>query len=67
MRDVTFAKDHSQVRTGSIPQVMAAFRNTAIGLLRIHTEPNIAVACRRLAAHPWQALTLFGILTPTSE
>jgi predicted transposase YbfD/YdcC len=61
VRDVTFAEDHSQVRTGSIPQVMAAFRNTAIALLRLRGEPNIAAACRRLAAHPWQALALLGI------
>jgi predicted transposase YbfD/YdcC len=65
VRDVTFAEDHSQVRTGSIPQVMAALRNTAIALLRSHGEPNIAAACRRLAAHPWQALALIGIPRPT--
>lgn len=65
VRDVTFAEDHSQVRTGSIPQVMAAFRNTAIALLRTSGEPNIAAACRRLAAHPWQALALLGIPDPT--
>ncbi|HVA91693.1 MAG TPA: hypothetical protein VNL71_17840 [Chloroflexota bacterium] len=40
------------MRTGSIPQAMAAFRNTAIALLRLNGETNIASACRRLAAHP---------------
>jgi hypothetical protein len=65
VRDVTFAEDHSQVRMGSIPQVMAAFRNTAIALLRLNGEPNIARACRRLAAHPWPALALLGIPPPT--
>jgi len=65
VRDVTFAEDHSQVRTGSIPQVMATFRSTAISLLRTSGEANIAAACRRLAAHPWQALTLLGIPYPT--
>jgi predicted transposase YbfD/YdcC len=34
VRDVTYDEDRSQVRSGSIPQVMAALRNTAIGLLR---------------------------------
>src|SRR5256884_5375333 len=34
VRDVTFDEDRSQVRCGNIPQVMAAFRNTTIGLLR---------------------------------
>src|SRR4029450_2278173 len=33
VRDVTFDEDRSQVRCGNIPQVMAALRNTAIGLL----------------------------------
>ena len=34
VRDVTFDEDRSQVRCGSIPQVMAALRNTVIGLMR---------------------------------
>ncbi len=61
VRDVTFDEDRSQVRTGSIPQVMAALRNTTIGLLRQAGETNIAAACRRLAAQPWAALALIGI------
>jgi predicted transposase YbfD/YdcC len=61
IRDVTFAEDQSQVRTGAHPQVMATFRNTAISVLRASGERNIAAACRRLAAHPWQALALLGI------
>jgi predicted transposase YbfD/YdcC len=46
VRDVTFDEDRSQVRCGSIPQVMAAIRNTVIGLMRYHGESNIAAACR---------------------
>jgi len=61
VRDVTFDEDRSQVRCGNIPQVMAALRNTAIGLLRCAGYPNIAAACRRLAAQPLQALALIGI------
>ncbi len=61
VRDVTFDEDRSQVRCGSIPQVMAALRNTAIGLLRWAGHTNIAAACRRLAAQPAQALALIGI------
>jgi predicted transposase YbfD/YdcC len=34
VRDVTFDEDRSQVRCGNIPHVMAALRNTAIGVLR---------------------------------
>ena len=62
VRDVTYGEDHSQVRTGSIPQAMAALRNTVIGLLRATGEHGIARAHRRYAAHPWAALALIGIL-----
>jgi predicted transposase YbfD/YdcC len=41
VRDVTFDEDRSQVRCGSIPQIMAALRNTAIGLLRWAGHTNI--------------------------
>jgi len=61
VRDVTFDEDHSQVRSGNIPQVLAALRNTTIGLLRWAGHTNIAAACRRLAAQPAQALALIGI------
>ena len=62
VRDVTFDEDRSQVRCGNIPQVMAALRNTAIGLLRGAGHTNIAAACRQLAAQPAQALALIGIV-----
>jgi predicted transposase YbfD/YdcC len=62
VRDVTFDEDRSQVRCGSIPQVMAAFRNTAMGLMRCAGETTIAAACRRFAAKPWAALALIGII-----
>jgi predicted transposase YbfD/YdcC len=52
VRDVTFDEDRSQVRGGNIPQVMAALRNTTIGLLRWAGSSNIAAACRRFAAQP---------------
>jgi len=42
VRDVTFAEDHSQNRTGSGPHVMATLRNTVIGLLRLAGHTNIA-------------------------
>jgi predicted transposase YbfD/YdcC len=61
VREVTFDEDRSQVRCGNIPQVMAALRNTTIGLLRWAGHSNIAAACRRLAAQPLQALALIGI------
>jgi len=61
VRDVTFAEDHSQVRCGSTPEVMAAIRNTAIGLLRASGATNIVAACRQCAAQPARALALIGI------
>src|SRR5438445_189732 len=61
VRDVSCDEDRSQVRCGNIPQVMAALRNTAIGLLRYAGYSNIAAAGRRLAAQPLQALALIGI------
>lgn len=61
VRDVTFDEDRSQVRCGNIPQVMAALRNTAIGLLRCQGYTNMAAACRQVAAQPTRALALIGI------
>ena len=61
VRDVTFDEDRSQVRCGNIPQVMAALRNTVIGLMRRAGYTNIAAACRRLAAQPALALELIGL------
>ncbi len=61
VRDVTFDEDRSQVRCGNIPQVMAALRNTAIGLMRCIGYTNIAAACRYCAAQPWSAMEAIGI------
>lgn len=61
MRDVTLGEDASQVRCGAAPQVLAALRNTTIGLLRLAGTPNIAAALRRHSAHPAEALALLGL------
>jgi hypothetical protein len=61
VRDVTFNEDRSQVRVGSIPQVMAALRNMVIGLIRTTGTTRIAATTRRMAAQPWEALALLGI------
>lgn len=61
VRDVTYREDKSQVRTGSIPQVMAALRNAAITLMRMKGATNIAAACRRYAAQPGLAMTALGL------
>jgi predicted transposase YbfD/YdcC len=61
VRDVTYDEDRSQVRSGHIPQVMAALRNAAISVMRIMGQNNIAAACRRYAAQPALALAAVGI------
>jgi predicted transposase YbfD/YdcC len=61
VRDVTFGEDRSTVRAGAGPQVLAALRNLAIGLLRLAGATNIAAACRRYAAQPALALTAVGL------
>ncbi len=66
VRDVTFDEDRSQVRVGSIPQVMAALRNTVIGLLRFSGTTKIAATTRRFAARPSEAIALLRA-TPTFE
>ena len=48
VRDATFDEDRSQVRRGSTPGVMAAFRCTAIGLLGLASESNPPQADRCL-------------------
>jgi hypothetical protein len=58
VRDVTFDEDRCQIRTGAAPQVMAALRNTVIGLLRLSGVCNIAAALRSHAWHPQCAIAL---------
>ena len=62
VRDVTFDEDGWQVRSGRIPQVMAALRNVAISALRVAGAENIAAACRRYAARPALALAALGLV-----
>ena len=64
IRDVTFAEDASQVRTGTAPRAMASLRNLAIGILRAHGDRNIAAALRRNARDATRVLPLLGITSP---
>lgn len=45
-RDVNWCEDHSQVRNGEAPRVMAPLRNIAITILRLQGETNLAKATR---------------------
>ena len=58
VRDVTYAEDHSQIRTRGGPQVMATLRNTAISLLRLDGHDNIAAAIRHHARDHQRPITL---------
>jgi hypothetical protein len=61
VRDVTFAEDGSQVRTGTAPQVMACLRNLVIGALSRAGPVNVAAALRRHARDPRRPLATLGI------
>jgi hypothetical protein len=61
VRDVTFAEDASQVRTGAAPNVMAALRNLVIGVLSRAGPVNLAAALRRHARDPRRPLATLGI------
>jgi predicted transposase YbfD/YdcC len=61
VRDVTFAEDASQLRTGTGPQVMACLRNLAIGVLSRAGPVNLAAALRHHARDPRRPLVTLGI------
>jgi predicted transposase YbfD/YdcC len=62
VRDVTFAEDHSQVRTGAAPQVMATLRNLVISLHRLAGADNLAAALRHHARNALRPLQLLKII-----
>ena len=61
VREMTDNEDRSQVRAGHIGQVMGAFGNAVISLMRLAGVRNIAAACRRDAAQPALALAAIGL------
>ncbi len=61
VRDVTYAEDHSQVRTGHGPQVMASLRNLAISVLRLGGATNIASGLRHHARDVTRPLAVLGL------
>lgn len=58
IRDVVFAEDLSQIRTGHGPANMATLRNLALSRHRLAGATNIAAACRHVSRHPNRALPL---------
>jgi predicted transposase YbfD/YdcC len=73
IRDVTYLEDHSQVRTGNGPHVMATLRNAAISILKLTGHASIAAACRHHARDATRPMITLGLSpplkpwTPTSE
>lgn len=61
VRDVTFGEDHSQVRQGSLPHVMAAIRNVVIACLRGHGFKWIPAALRYCQARLVEVARFLGI------
>jgi predicted transposase YbfD/YdcC len=61
VRDVTFREDHSCIRTGNGPAMMACLRNFAIALARLLGFSNIAAALRAFAQQPRRALAALGV------
>lgn len=61
VRDVTFAEDRSQVRSGHGPQVMASLRNLAVSLLRQAGHANIANGVRWVGRDPTRAFGPLGV------
>jgi predicted transposase YbfD/YdcC len=63
IRDVTYAEDASQTRTGNGPQIMATLRNLAIAILKPAGHPSIAAACRHHSRDAARTLTTLGLTT----
>lgn len=61
VRDVSMGEDASRVRSGEAPQVLAALRNLALGLLRAEGVGNIAAAFRERAADAMKAVRRIGL------
>ena len=58
VRDNVLGEDASQARTGNLPHVMAALRNTAMSVLRFDGRTKIAETMRFFAAKPILAVNI---------
>jgi hypothetical protein len=61
VRDVTFGKDASHARTGSLPRVRASLRTLAIGALRRAGHTNLAAALRHTGRDAARPLAMLGL------
>jgi len=67
VRDVTFAEDRSQLRSGAAPQVWAALRNLALTLIHRTGTSQIAALRRSFSHHPLLALRLLFQRRPSRQ
>jgi hypothetical protein len=67
IRDVTYGEDASQTRTGNGPQVMATFRNLAIGTLKLAAHASIAAARRHHSRDATRTLATLGLSPSMTE
>jgi predicted transposase YbfD/YdcC len=61
VRDVSMGEDAHQMHTGNAPQVLAAFRNAWLNILRMAGWTNIAAALRHYSWSIQEALALLGV------
>jgi hypothetical protein len=62
-RDVTLGEDHSQVRKGNAPQVVATLNNLVLAVFDFLGERHVPKQMRLLDAQPLRAIRLlFGSL-----
>jgi predicted transposase YbfD/YdcC len=60
VRDVSFGEDHSRLRSGNAPQILAALRNLVITLIHRSGSSHIAASRRHFASCPQEALALLS-------
>ena len=60
VRDVSFGEDHSRLRAGNAPQLLAALRNLVITLIHRSGSSHIAATRRHFASCPQEALALLS-------
>ena len=62
VRDEAFGEDRSRIRKRAGPQVLAAFRNTALNILRLTGSTNISASLRSCTWNLQYVLNLLGIV-----
>ena len=60
LRDVLFAEDISQARTGSLPLTLSLLRNAVISLLKLYGYQQVTEARTYFACHPQLACSFVG-------